>query len=304
MKGLLKSNIKFIIGFVFGAIIFGSLCAYAVSVASNDVTYDNTNSGSSATTVKAAIDDLYDKVDGSNCKIINIYSATNDTIYYYDNGVKKDLCTTDASGRAVIASLPKNNITLYSTIAKDPSNLSNPYSKSVSFSDSTSNIYLMPSDGEAMIYWYGYKGSNFISNIDNSFSWRNSATNATINATYRSDNINFTIVQPYTGSGTHVQQAMITGTIDLSSYSHAKSVVNLSHSQAAREIVTSGARTTYPTISWVTTAATTAYDNTLSSGIYDVDISSISSGNIGYMQYCDGAQTVTYSMTLYASWLE
>jgi len=61
--GFIKNNI---IGFIAGLIIAGSIGVYAVSVVSSDVTYDNTNSGSSATTVEAAIDDLYSKTNVGN----------------------------------------------------------------------------------------------------------------------------------------------------------------------------------------------------------------------------------------------
>ena len=63
IKKILKSRIFY---FVLGAIIFGSLGAYAATVASVDISYSNSNSGSSATNVKAALDDLYSKVgDGT-----------------------------------------------------------------------------------------------------------------------------------------------------------------------------------------------------------------------------------------------
>ena len=60
LKRILESRI-FI--FILGAVIFGFVGAYAASVASSEVSYDNSNSGSSATTVEAAIDDLYTKTN-------------------------------------------------------------------------------------------------------------------------------------------------------------------------------------------------------------------------------------------------
>lgn len=59
------------IGFIIGLVIAGGIGVYAVSVASTEVTYDNSTSGSSATTVKAAIDDLYSRtITNSNIKHI------------------------------------------------------------------------------------------------------------------------------------------------------------------------------------------------------------------------------------------
>ena len=59
IKKILKSRL-----FVFclGLLISGITLVYAVNISSNDVFYDNSNSGSSATTVSDAIDDLYSRV--------------------------------------------------------------------------------------------------------------------------------------------------------------------------------------------------------------------------------------------------
>ena len=60
-----QKNVKFyikknIISFLIGIIIFGGVGVYAaVTFPSNDVTYDNTQSGLQSTTVKGAIDELY-----------------------------------------------------------------------------------------------------------------------------------------------------------------------------------------------------------------------------------------------------
>ena len=67
----IKNNI---IGFIIGVIISGAT-VYAVNVSSSSVTYSNTSSGSSATTVKAALDELYTKA--SSCKKIK-----NNTVYF------------------------------------------------------------------------------------------------------------------------------------------------------------------------------------------------------------------------------
>ena len=56
-KKYLKTNI---ISFIVGTIIFGSIGVYAVvTFSSNDVTYDNRESGLTSTSVKGAIDELY-----------------------------------------------------------------------------------------------------------------------------------------------------------------------------------------------------------------------------------------------------
>lgn len=85
MKRILKSRI-FI--FVLGLVIAGSVGVYAVSVASSDVTYDNTNSGSEATTVSGAIDDLYAKVGsgGSASGTLVVVGTANARFGYTNQG--------------------------------------------------------------------------------------------------------------------------------------------------------------------------------------------------------------------------
>jgi len=77
---LLKSRIFFL---CLGLLIAGSIGVYAVNVASSDVSYDNTNSGSSATTVKDAIDELYSKaIDGIKTEIVDFGVNSNSGFYH------------------------------------------------------------------------------------------------------------------------------------------------------------------------------------------------------------------------------
>ena len=78
---LLKSRIFFL---CLGLLIAGSVGAiYAASVASSDVSYDNTDSGSSATTVKEAIDDLYSKsMSGNQIEIVDFGVESNSGFYH------------------------------------------------------------------------------------------------------------------------------------------------------------------------------------------------------------------------------
>ena len=60
MKKLIKKNYKFILGIVIG-LIWSSGIAYAATILfdSDEVSYDNTTSGLSATNVQSALDELY-----------------------------------------------------------------------------------------------------------------------------------------------------------------------------------------------------------------------------------------------------
>lgn len=80
-------------------------------------------------------------------------------VYYMQNGSPVTLCTTDNDGIGTVdwSSLPKGNITLYNTVAKDPDNLSNDYSKTVAITENTTEIYLMPDNA---LEWFGWESSN------------------------------------------------------------------------------------------------------------------------------------------------
>ncbi|MBR2828656.1 MAG: hypothetical protein IKE70_05445, partial [Bacilli bacterium] len=68
MKEKLKKNYKILIAFILGGIIIGGLgTAYAVSIASSAVSYDNSSSGATATDVKGAIDELYALANSKSC---------------------------------------------------------------------------------------------------------------------------------------------------------------------------------------------------------------------------------------------
>ena len=87
-----------------------------------------------------------------------VYSASNDTVYYYPNNDTSQsniiLCTTDSSGKgnATLSIRPNTLITFFSTVAKDTANLTNNYSKSITLTADTTEIHVMP---EGSLYWYG-----------------------------------------------------------------------------------------------------------------------------------------------------
>lgn len=70
-KKSLSVNIKILIAFILGGIIFGGIStAIAYAITASNASYDNTTSGSSATNVQEAVGDLYIRVNGDNdCKI-------------------------------------------------------------------------------------------------------------------------------------------------------------------------------------------------------------------------------------------
>lgn len=92
---------------------------------------------------------------------VDIYSAASDTLSYTDDNGAQTV-TTDVTGKATGVSITITQpsigvdptITFTSSIAKDPDNLSNDYSKSVTLIRQTTAIYVMP---DKSIYWWGWK---------------------------------------------------------------------------------------------------------------------------------------------------
>ena len=89
IKNFLKNNIKLFVGIIIGIIISGtSVYAATILFNSNQVGYDNTSSGMSATNVQDALDELYTKA--------NKWLNPNDmgTPQYYAFGKYKGWCSS------------------------------------------------------------------------------------------------------------------------------------------------------------------------------------------------------------------
>ena len=78
-------NIKLYIGIIIGVLI-SSVGVYALNINARDTAYDNTNSGSSATNMQDAIDDLYERSGNASLIDCGTYSGnvTINISNYYD----------------------------------------------------------------------------------------------------------------------------------------------------------------------------------------------------------------------------
>ena len=86
-------------------------------------------------------------------KTITVYSAANDTVSFSDRTGSKTVTTNSSgSGTVSITFQSGDSITFTSSVAKNPSNLSADYSKTVTIGANTTEVYVMP-DNTA--YWYG-----------------------------------------------------------------------------------------------------------------------------------------------------
>ncbi len=75
MKKMLKSNVKFISGFLLGLVMAGAIGVYAFTISSSEVSYDNSTSGLEANNVKDALDSLYAS-SGGNISFVRVTSST------------------------------------------------------------------------------------------------------------------------------------------------------------------------------------------------------------------------------------
>lgn len=114
---------------------------------------------------------------------IDVYGAASDNMTVTGNGITLTI-TTDPSGHYIVpkTSLPNGTYTFTSGVAKDPTNLSNDYSKSVTVTDGTAEIYIMPDN---TLYWWGYMNNLEIMSAANGYQTVSSSytgfTNPTIN---------------------------------------------------------------------------------------------------------------------------
>ena len=94
---------------------------------------------------------------------VTLYSASNDTVAFTDASGSKT-ATTDSTGKAQNVSITFGNnsptITFTSSVAKDPSDLNNDYSKTITITSATTEVEVMPEARSKMLYWWGYMGEN------------------------------------------------------------------------------------------------------------------------------------------------
>lgn len=93
-------------------------------------------------------------------KTITVYSAASDTVSFSDMTGAKTV-TTDTSGQGSVSITfipPSASITFTSSYAKNPSDLSQAYSKTITITEATTSIKVMP---DGALYWYGWNSNNW-----------------------------------------------------------------------------------------------------------------------------------------------
>lgn len=110
------------------------------------------------------------------------------------------LGTTDSTGKLENISLNCDDITLYSSVAKNLENLSEDYRKTIAIDEDSENVYVMP-DGD-VYYWYGYDSGD-LEIINEANGWTTHASYAFITPTFDTNSIKMTIgTNKTTGYGT------------------------------------------------------------------------------------------------------
>ena len=99
MKKLIKKNYKFILGMIIG-LIWSSGIAYAATILfdSDEVSYDNTTSGLSATNVQSALDELY--VESTSYQLFETRVSTLESQIYPVGSIYISTTKTTASAVA------------------------------------------------------------------------------------------------------------------------------------------------------------------------------------------------------------
>ena len=106
-------------------------------------------------TGNATLDALWYESEGD----YNFYSAADDVVTYKDaNNNDVVFAVTDENGGAYIdySAIPNGTYTFKSSKAKNPDDLSQYYSKTVSITNATTEVKVMPDNA---LYWYGYIGN-------------------------------------------------------------------------------------------------------------------------------------------------
>lgn len=119
---------------------------------------------------------------------ITIYSAKEDTVTYTDiyGDTQTEVFASGQTSKQITVDIDPSgsSITFTSGVAKDPSDLASDYSKTVTITSNTTEIYLMPDN---VVYWYGYINGTI--ELSTANGWSGSTFNA---PTYSTNYMTFT----------------------------------------------------------------------------------------------------------------
>lgn len=139
---------------------------YTITVVDNGVTSTDTVTISTSGESKSA-------EVGYISVTVTLYGAVEDTIAFTDvTGSFTEVFATgqsSKSGVSIKVRAGSPSVTFTSAVAKNPDNLSEPFSKSVTITSATTEIEIFPVAKSKMLYWYGYQ--NGIEDISTTNGW-------------------------------------------------------------------------------------------------------------------------------------
>lgn len=224
-----------------------------------------------------------------NTITVDFYSAVADTVTYLGVDDLTHTITTDGNGHATaeiaIARISPTTIKFVSSIAKDPANLANYYSKSITLTDATDSVYVMPDD---FLYWYGVMNSAYGVGDCLTLGYSNgiesyAMTNVVVNT--NSFTTTFSEARYTAGVGTNVL-------VDLSRFNSIKA-----HVKSA--VTTESGKFNGTFYNTSKSVIRSAYFGNSSEQVFTQNISSVSTNN-----YVGIQSNWTGGMVVYALWLE
>lgn len=149
-----------------------SMVFYPSEVGTWTVAVDGTS-----TSAEAEVVDLNTPVSVALSSIqtitVTLYSATEDTVTFTDaSGVQKtEVFASGQSSKSINIEIDSSGstITFTSSVAKNPDDLSQYYSKALTVTTNTTELYLMP-DAIKTLYWWGYESDN-LEDASNANGW-------------------------------------------------------------------------------------------------------------------------------------
>ena len=130
---------------------------------------------------------------------VTMYGPPGAVISYTDS-LGSNTQTMDSTGKKENVEIGiMNNITFEdTTVAKDPNNLSNNYTKTINVTEDTTEIYIMPNN---TLYWYGYESNN-LEDMSTSNGWSPIPFNAFTGTIQRNTNYIYINTNQENGVGT------------------------------------------------------------------------------------------------------
>lgn len=152
------------------------------------VVSDGTNSDSVVVDT-AKIYEVYITPGPSTISVtLTVHSATEDQLTIIDeDGTHLEQFASGQSSKSITVKIAAagSSVSFTSSVAKDPSDLTEYYSKTVTITNSTTEVYVMPDNA---LYWWGYQSSD-LEIISTANGWSISGASAYDNPTFTTHNI-------------------------------------------------------------------------------------------------------------------